>query len=41
MTTCDSLQLARAISARSRLPDPAGRQPRCGRTLHSPLYGHP
>jgi hypothetical protein len=34
MTTCDSLQLARAISARSRLPDSAGRQPRCGRTLH-------
>lgn len=38
MTTCDSLQRAQAIGARSRLPDSISRQLACGRTLHMGFF---
>src|SRR5690606_37400773 len=38
MTTCDSLQQAQAIGARSRLPDSISLQLACGRTLHMGFF---
>jgi hypothetical protein len=38
MTTCDSLQQAQAIGARSRLPGSIDRQLACGRTPRSMHY---
>jgi hypothetical protein len=38
MTTCDSLQQAQVIGARSRLPGSIDRQLGCGRTLHMGFF---